>query len=145
VKDPFQRLRDKIAEQAQSENQSHRAGSRLMQGALDSVIAMAMYRKVDETSEEAIEIAIGLVDAMAMVMASILTHLPPLEAVAMADRLNASIGHVLRAKSAPEEGKGDGRAAAKTNASDSTFRGSNTGVRRTTRPGRRPRARDVHH
>jgi hypothetical protein len=145
VKDPFQQLRDKIAEQAKSENPSHRAGSRLMQGALDSVIAMAMCRKVDENSEEAIDIAIGLVDAMAMVMASILTQLPPLEAVAMADRLNASIGHVLRAKSALEEGKDDGRARPETNASDSTLRGPDAGFRGPTRSRHRTRARDVRH
>lgn len=97
--DPFKRLRDEIAANAKSKDPAKRAGSRLMKGALDSVIEFKRLIAADRDSEEAAEIAIGLVDAIAMVMASLLTHCDDLPAIALTNRLADSIGHVIRARS----------------------------------------------
>lgn len=99
MSDPFKPLRDIIAAQAKSRDPAKRAGSKLLKGSLDSVIEFKRLVDADPTSDAAAEIAVGLVDAMAMVMSSLLTHLDELPAIALANRLADSIGHVIRARS----------------------------------------------
>jgi hypothetical protein len=137
--DEFQTLRDLIATQATSTDPSQRAGSRLMNGALDSVIEFKRLVEADPDSDEAAEIAIGLVDAIAMVMASLLTHCQHLAAVALADRLGKSISHVIRSRAT--KGKEDNGPKAGVD----QFRGSDTTIRGPVRPRRRTRARNVSH
>lgn len=96
MSDPFKPLRDEIAASVKSKDPAKRAGSKLLEGAIDSVIEFKRLVEADENAEEAADIAIALVDAIAMVMASLLTHVPFESALALSERLADSIGHVIR-------------------------------------------------
>jgi hypothetical protein len=101
--DPFQPVRDEIARGAKSKDPAERAGSKLLKGALASVIEFKKLIDAERNSEQAADIAVGLVDAIAMVMASLITHLPHEAAIALWTRLADSVGHVLRLRSEKQD------------------------------------------
>ena len=103
MSDPFKPLRDLIAANAKSKDPAKRAGSRLLKGSLDSMIEFKKLIEAEPNSEEAAELAIGLIDAMAMVMASLLTHVPFNTALDMSQRLADSIAHVIRERSEKQD------------------------------------------
>lgn len=136
-------LRATIAEQLKSADPAKRAGARLMQGTLDTVIE---FKRLSEAHafEEADAIAAGLIDAMALVLAAVVSRLSEDKAIAYATRLSNSFGHVVRAR-AERKGIDHGESRADENERREEVRSGHVEIRGGKRPRRRTRAHNVRH